>query len=94
MVSDTYARNPYAINDQPRDIIQKPDFVSRNILIDKGISYSNRGDGYSEGVELFLKNQINQEKQDYLVGFLILIRLQKEIIIRLDYQILNREIEI
>ena len=55
VVSDGYARNPYSLNDQPRDILQKPDFVSRNILVDKATSYSNRGDGYSEGVEIFLK---------------------------------------
>ncbi len=69
VVSDTYARNPYAINDQPRDIIQKPDFVSRNILIDKGISYSNRGDGYSEGVELFLKKS-NKPGETGLFGWI------------------------
>ena len=55
VVSDNYARNPYSWNDQPRDIIQKPEFVSRNILVDKAVNYSNRGDGFSEGVEIFLK---------------------------------------
>lgn len=55
VVPDTYARNPYALNNEPRDILQKSDFVSRNILTDKALNYSNRGDGFSEGVEVYLK---------------------------------------
>ncbi len=55
VVPDNYARNPYALNNEPRDILQKSDFVSRNILTDKALNYSNRGDGFSEGVEVYLK---------------------------------------
>lgn len=55
VVADSFARNPYALNNEARDIIQKPDFVSRNILTDKPLNYSNRGDGFSQGVEIYLK---------------------------------------
>jgi hypothetical protein len=55
VVADSFARNPYALNNEPRDILQKTDFVTRNIYTDKALNYSNRGDGFSEGVEIFLK---------------------------------------
>ncbi len=69
VVSDSYARNPYALNNEPRDILQKTDFVSRNILTDKALNYSNRGDGFSEGVEVFLKKS-NKPGENGLFGWI------------------------
>jgi hypothetical protein len=55
VVADSYIQNPYALNDDRRDLVNKRDFVSRNILTSRSLNYSNRGDGFSEGVEFYLK---------------------------------------
>lgn len=58
VVPDDYVTNPYALNDEPRDILQKGDFVTRNPIVNKSRFYSNNGDGFSEGVEIFLKKNL------------------------------------
>ncbi|MCE9501163.1 MAG: porin, partial [Leptospira sp.] len=47
--------NPYAANNEPRDILQKTDSVLRNPIVSKSLNYSNSGTGFSKGVEIFLK---------------------------------------
>ncbi len=55
VVSDNNIQNPFALNDEPRDIIQKTNSVIKNPLVAKPLYYSNSGTGFSEGVELLLK---------------------------------------
>jgi hypothetical protein len=65
VVPDTYAQNPYALNNQPRDILQRTESVRRNILTTKSINYTNRGDGFSEGVEFYLKKSARPEANGF-----------------------------
>ncbi|NUM40149.1 MAG: TonB-dependent receptor plug domain-containing protein, partial [Leptospiraceae bacterium] len=55
VVSDNFIQNPFAINDEPRDLIQRTNYVLRNPLVTKSLYYSNSGTGFSEGVEILLK---------------------------------------
>ncbi|EMJ34853.1 TonB-dependent receptor plug domain protein [Leptospira interrogans str. FPW1039] len=52
---DSYVQDPYQPNNEKRDIINHPDDVQENPLIVRNMNYSNSRDGYSRGVELFLK---------------------------------------
>ncbi|TGN10117.1 TonB-dependent receptor [Leptospira ilyithenensis] len=55
VVSDSYIQDPYALNNQTSDIIEKSDDVFRNPIKPKPLRYSNNGTGHSEGVEVYLK---------------------------------------
>jgi hypothetical protein len=62
VVPDSIAREPFSLNNQPRDLIQRFDSVVRNPLVEKGLNYSNYGDGYSKGVELYIKKSEGNSK--------------------------------
>lgn len=52
---DNYIIDPYSPNNNIRDIINKTDEVIENPFFARELSYSNSRDGYSYGVEFFIK---------------------------------------
>ncbi|WP_061249440.1 TonB-dependent receptor plug domain-containing protein [Leptospira alstonii] len=52
---DSYVQDPYQPNNEKRDIVNHPDDVQENPLIVRNMNYSNSRDGFSRGVEFFLK---------------------------------------
>ncbi|MBM9576346.1 TonB-dependent receptor plug domain-containing protein [Leptospira sp. 201903070] len=52
---DAYIQDPYQPNNEKRDIVNRPDDVNKNPLIVRNMNYSNARDGFSRGVEIFLK---------------------------------------
>ncbi|MCB1180323.1 MAG: TonB-dependent receptor plug domain-containing protein, partial [Leptospiraceae bacterium] len=63
---DSYISNPYAYNNNPRDIVEKTSFVVDNPIYPRQLFYSNSGDGFSEGVEIYLKKS---PPVDFLSGW-------------------------
>ncbi|MCP5497838.1 MAG: TonB-dependent receptor plug domain-containing protein [Leptospiraceae bacterium] len=56
---DNYITDPYSSNNNVRDIINKTDYVRENPFIVRELAYSNSRDGYSYGVEIFIKKTNN-----------------------------------
>ncbi len=55
VVADSYIKDPYALNNQTSDLIEKTDEVFRSPIKSRSLNYSNTGSGFSEGVEMYLK---------------------------------------
>ncbi|MDX1961353.1 MAG: TonB-dependent receptor plug domain-containing protein [Leptospiraceae bacterium] len=55
VTNDSFAYDPYALNNNPRDLVDRRAFVEANPIFPRQRFYSNSGDGFSEGFELFLK---------------------------------------
>ncbi|TGK36449.1 TonB-dependent receptor [Leptospira gomenensis] len=52
---DAYIQNPYQPNNEKRDIVNRPEDVLDNPFVVRNMNYSNSRDGFSRGVEFFLK---------------------------------------
>lgn len=60
---DSNIQNPYTPNNQIRDIVNDPTYVVENPYIITNLNYSNLRDGYSRGIEIFLKKNHNGIKR-------------------------------
>jgi hypothetical protein len=69
VVSDSYIQDPFALNNYPRDIIETPDSVQKNPVQARSLSYSNRGYGYSDGFELFIRKNPDASRSSGWFGW-------------------------
>ena len=55
VVQDDYILNPFSVKNDPREIAESPEAVLADPLENRPLFFSNDGDGYSKGVEIFIK---------------------------------------
>lgn len=67
---DSYLYDPYAFNNNPRDIVERTAFVETNPIYPRQKFYSNSGDGSSKGVEIFLKKSPDRSSTSGWFGWI------------------------
>ncbi|WCL50401.1 TonB-dependent receptor plug domain-containing protein [Leptospira sp. GIMC2001] len=70
VVNDSYIQNPYALKNNPRDFVERFESVQEQPFETRGLGYSNRGYGYSEGVEIFLRKNPDQSRVSGWFGWI------------------------
>lgn len=55
VVVDDFIQDPYAVNFDNRKLVEDPEDIRENPIRTRNLAYSNRGYGYSEGVEVFIR---------------------------------------
>jgi hypothetical protein len=69
VVSDSYIQDPFALNNNPRDYLESPQSVRDNPIQARGLSYSNRGYGYSDGFEIFIRKNPDTSRSSGWFGW-------------------------
>jgi len=67
---DNFISNPYALNNYPRDLVERPKFVEENPILPRALGYSNSADGYSRGIEIFLKKSPPKDSKTGFFGWI------------------------
>lgn len=70
VVADTWIRDPYAPNTDTRDLVERPGSIQSNPFFIRELNYSNRGYGYSEGVEVFIRKNPNSSRVSRWFGWI------------------------
>lgn len=70
VVNDSYIQNPYTLNNNPRDYIERPNTVINNPIQSRQLFYSNRGYGYSNGFEVFIRKNPDTSRSSGWFGWL------------------------
>ena len=70
VVNDPYAINPYTLNNYPRDVLERTNSVRDNPIIPRNLNYSNRGYGYSDGFEVYIKKNPDMNRTSGWFGWI------------------------
>ncbi|MCC5813549.1 MAG: TonB-dependent receptor plug domain-containing protein [Leptospira sp.] len=70
VVNDSFIQDPYAINYDNRKLVENPQDIKDNPIQVRNLGFSNRGYGYSEGIEIFIRKSPDASRTSGWFGWI------------------------